>query len=575
MRSAVLLALSLVVAHSAWAENASQPGDVQPEPSTLHCLAVRWPVKGDANANAAVAVQYRKAGEAEWRQGYPLFRPYPQHMSPENRVAGGWLFAGSIVDLAPDTEYEVKLSLKDPDGGDADRTLKLRTRAEPPWEPAGMRLRFVVPGTGGGSGTQADPFKGLVAAHDAAEPGDVFQLDKGVYTKDTWTITRSGKPGKPIIWRAAPGREAVIDGGGKGRAISANGVKHVWFQELTLQNAQYLLVAHQGSDLVIRRCRFKCDQVGFAAANGGYSVSRGHFVSDCVFTGPAAWPRTKGIESIHAISFTGAGHVVAYNRFQGFGDAIHGTSHGRLSASDYHNNDISECTDDGLETDYSDTNVRVYRNRFTNCWEAMSAQPGHGGPIYFFRNAVLNCDYSPFKLHNDTAGALMLHNTCVKKGIPLHIQPATETVNDCVTRNNLFIGTQGPALRSTGRMTRCDFDSDGYGILGPAADFALWLGRTYRTPADAKASGQLYAKCGATLVDPKTCFAAGILPPDDVRLKYPTEKNDLRLKQGSGAVDKGVPIPNFSDGFAGQAPDLGCYELGQGLPVYGPRGREQ
>jgi hypothetical protein len=27
------------------------------------------------------------------------------------------------------------------------------------------------------------------------------------------------------------------------------------------------------------------------------------------------------------------------------------------------------------------------------------------------------------------------------------------------------------------------------------------------------------------------------------------------------------------DGFAGRAPDLGAYEVGQPLPVYGPRGR--
>src|SRR6185436_3357809 len=32
-------------------ENASAPGEVLPEPATLHSLAVRWPVRGDVNAN--------------------------------------------------------------------------------------------------------------------------------------------------------------------------------------------------------------------------------------------------------------------------------------------------------------------------------------------------------------------------------------------------------------------------------------------------------------------------------------------------------------------------------------------
>jgi len=571
MRTVLLIVFVGCMRLGARAQDASTPGEVQPEPSTFHCLAVRWPVRGDANANAAAAVQYRKVGDAEWRQGYPLFRPYPQHMSEENRVAGGWLFAGSIVDLTPDTEYEVKLSLKDPDGGDAERTLKVRTLAEPV-APASLRVRQVVPGNGGGSGTEADPFKGLAAAHNAAQPGDLFLLHKGVYGKDTWNITKSGQPGKPIVWRGAGDGEAVIDGGGKGRAISANGAQHLWFEDLTLQNADYLIVAHESGHLVVRRCRFKCNMIGFAAINGGYKQSQGTVITDCVFDGPCAWPRTKGIERDHGIHITGAGHVVAYNRFRGFADSIHGTSHGRLSASDFHNNEISECSDDGLETDYADTNVRVFRNRFTNVWEAMSAQPSNGGPVYFFCNAVFNCDYSPFKLHNDTAGVLLFHNTCVKQGFPFHVEPGGETVNDGVTRNNLFIGTRGPAMRSTGRMTRCDFDADGYGLVGgEASPFALWLGRTYKTPADAKASAQLYAKHGAVLVDPKTCFATGILPPDDIKVQQPIEKNDLRLKPGSDAIDRGIPLPNFSDGFAGKAPDLGCHELGSPLPHYGPR----
>ena len=35
--------------------------------------------------------------------------------------ADGWLFAGSIFFLQPDTAYELKLNLVDPDGGSAER----------------------------------------------------------------------------------------------------------------------------------------------------------------------------------------------------------------------------------------------------------------------------------------------------------------------------------------------------------------------------------------------------------------------------------------------------------------------
>ena len=58
-----------------------------------------------------------------------------------------------------------------------------------------------------------------------------------------------------------------------------------------------------------------------------------------------------------------------------------------------------------------------------------------------------------------------------------------------------------------------------------------------------------------------------------VQRLYKAEDLDFRLKPGSAAVDKGVAIPNVTDGFTGQAPDLGALEVGQPMPVYGPRHR--
>jgi len=568
---------------AALAQEIAEPGKVRAEPSTFHCLAVRWPVKGDLDQDATVAVRYRRlvahqAGDPnapKWREAMPLFRPYPAKMSRENRVPGGSLFAGSIVGLTPGTDYEVALSLTDPDGGSATRTLTMRTAAEPA-ELAAMRTRHVVPdpgGQGGGTGTRDDPFRGIASAHAAAKPRDLFLLHKGVYLKGTWKVTKFGTPQEPIIWRGAGDGEAILDGGGgEGRLIDANNIHHVWFEDLTLRGRHYLFVGHNGHHVVIRRCRFLISRVGFTAINGGYSQSQGTVITDSTFAGPCTWPRTQGIESHHGIHITGSGHVIAYNRFSGLADAVHGTMHGRLSASDFHNNEISECTDDGLETDQADTNVRVFANRITNCWEGISGQPVNGGPVYVFRNAIYNVDYSPFKLHNHTAGMLLFHNTCLKAGYPFHIQPATETVNDIVTRNNLFIGTRGPSLRSTGRMTRCDFDGDGYSRHpGP---FALWNRRTYKTVKDAMASGNLYNEHGAVFVDPATCFASGLHAPADVKVRQPIAANDLRLAKNSDAIDKGVVLPGFNDGFAGKAPDLGCYELGQPLPHYGPRPRK-
>ncbi len=56
-----------------------------------------------------------------------------------------------------------------------------------------------------------------------------------------------------------------------------------------------------------------------------------------------------------------------------------------------------------------------------------------------------------------------------------------------------------------------------------------------------------------------------------VQKVYKAEDFDFSLKPGSAAVDHGVILPNITDGFAGQAPDLGALELGQAPPHYGPR----
>ncbi len=550
-------------------DNASTPGEIVAEPATLHALAVRWPVRGDANANASVAVEYRAAGEPDWRAGLPLFRPHPDRQSPELRVRDGWLFAGSVVDLSPDTEYEVRLTLRDSDGGDAVRQLRLRTAAEPR-EPAGMRARHVVSGDGGGTGEPGDPFRGLAAAEASAAPGDLFLLRAGVYAAAPWRIQRHGAPGRPIIYRGAGDGPAVLDGGGGDRTVNATGARHVWLEEVTLRGARYLYVGNGGSDLVVRRVRFEMSRVGFEAINGPYAVSRSFFVTDNVFVGPSTWPRTRGIEGSNAVSLTGAGHVVAWNHIRGVADGVHGTSHGRLSASDFHDNDIEQCTDDGIETDYADTNVRVFRNRITNCFAGVSAQPAHGGPVYVFRNAILNTEYSPVKLHNDTAGVLIFHNTSVRSGRPFIIDPGGETVNDVVTRNNLFVGTSGPALSSTGRMIRCDFDADAF--AWEAGPFALWNGRTYRTPATARASGLLYRAHGALELPATRLFATGLRPPPDFRTAIPRETNDLRLAPGSPAAGRGMALPNFSEGgTTGRPPDLGCCPTGAPLPRYGPR----
>ena len=61
------------------------------------------------------------------------------------------------------------------------------------------------------------------------------------------------------------------------------------------------------------------------------------------------------------------------------------------------------------------------------------------------------------------------------------------------------------------------------------------------------------------------------LDPKDRSRVYKLEELDFRLREGSAAVDAGCELPTLTDGFTGNAPDLGAYERGKPLPLYGPR----
>src|SRR5688572_26637903 len=115
--------------------NATTAGELVVEPPTLINLGFEWFIQGDANRNAAVQVSFRRQGTAGWTPALPLLRLGGERVYAESRVdvVAPDMFAGSVLDLQPDTAYEVRLALSDPDGtqGVADRTLLVRTRAEP------------------------------------------------------------------------------------------------------------------------------------------------------------------------------------------------------------------------------------------------------------------------------------------------------------------------------------------------------------------------------------------------------------------------------------------------------------
>ena len=287
--------------------------------------------------------------------------------------------------------------------------------------------------------------------------------------------------------------------------------------------------------------------------------------------------RRRAPQEYRAIQVSGMGHVVAYNRISGFKDGVDTRPAYPVRAIDIHNNDISECLDDGIELDFSEQNTRAYDNRLTNCSMGISFQPARGGPAYAVRNVLYNIGHESFKLHltpprpgHMTSGGVILHNTVVKQGVPFRVWSNEGPARYFYLRNNLLVGSEAPyAIELTCPIEESDWDHDAY-VGGPFRNFARWNGTTYPSLADFR-SGTRQEMHGLVLPWSGGLFASGISIPADLVTQYPVAANDVRLGARSPVIDRGVALPSVNDGHAGAAPDLGAIEFGQPLPHYGPR----
>src|SRR5512143_1735031 len=233
------IGVPLTAATALRAEDRVTAGDASVEPPTLISLGLDFAIEGDDNRNAAVTVEYRQAGTADWHVGLPLMRlkneqvngrvggpsyipgtnaaesaatlaagtaapagvaasgANPFAVSPFSYVSPN-MFSGSVFDLQPNTQYEVRLTLRDPDGviGEGRHILTARTRAEP--QPAADGKVYHVYPIGWEGPKQEPAFTGLMAAYYMAgahfdyqnaypprvQPGDQILVHAGVYLSD-------------------------------------------------------------------------------------------------------------------------------------------------------------------------------------------------------------------------------------------------------------------------------------------------------------------------------------------------------------------------------------------------------
>ena len=669
---AVLLAgLLHLAAEPALAANPTKPGEFLVEPPTLINLGFEWLIDGDDNRNASVVVTYRKPGERDWKPALPLLRLHGERITNglQLDVVVPNMFAGSILDLEPDTTYEARFVLSDPDGvtGESQKTVTVRTRAEPMPYAAGRVFHVYPPGF---KGPKTEPsFEGLMCAYNLTcsgtdwatagrprvRPGDTILVHAGTYkynrfeyTNDpavnrtvpldgTYYLTQDGTAERPIAIRGAGDGEAIFDGNGNFALFDVKTADYTYFEGLTFRNTDIAIWAGTqfivGSrDLTVKHCRF--EDVG-AGVFTNYSGSRNFYIADNWFIGRddpnhvigwngAFWAPFNGVEgqkfppvmaSYVAVKVYGPGHVIAYNYVANFHDGIDIETYGNPDGSaavdgpkyptrdawdkrpvsiDFYNNYMTNFHDNPFETDGGMHNIRVLRNMMINsASHAFCNQPTLGGPTYWIRNIAYHLPGGSTRLTNGSTGVLFYNNTILA-------ETSAQGTSNVHWRNNLILGeNSAPALFSVNTYTNytsSDYngfrpnpgaqtsfqwnsppsgqvsDFSGFGMPGQGAANAKLQARPFATLADySRATGQ---DQHSILVDYDVFVNVPRLDAQDrqlVQKVYKAEDFDFRLTPNAAAIDRGVALPNVTDGFSGTAPDLGALERGQPLPHYGPR----
>jgi len=548
------------------------------------------------------------------------------------------MFAGSLFGLEPATTYECEFTMTDPDGliGVAKNIEKITTRAVPkPYEHG--KVYHVYPL--GYEGPREEPaFTGLNEAYygyngsgdwwlysePRVKPGDTILVHAGLYKGErykyanplgldfhgTYVLTQDGTAERPITIKAAGDGEVIFDGEGNYRLFDVMAADHHYFEGLTIVNTEIAFYAGLKrvlgcSGLSVVNC--KMDKVGQGVMTH-WAKSNDFYIADNTMIGMHDRTRNHGwarledpapITSYNAVKVYGQGHVVCHNYIAYYHDAITVDTHGRpeggpgehCASIDIYNNDIFLMADNFIEADGGAHNIRIYNNRGINVYHsALSGQPVFGGPAYYIRN-IVHTSGDSLKFSARPTGLVVYNNTFCTETRP-------RQYSNGQFRNNLFMGhlPDQPTLSSMSYTSYTSFDYNGYRIKPEAKPLFQWaqpadrlqdFTLTSRGTKDGPGNGtqwfqSLEAFSAATgqekngvMLDYDVFEGVEPLDPEDRSRVYKLEELDFRLREGSAAVDAGCELPTLTDGFIGDAPDLGAYERGKPLPLYGPRTQQK
>jgi hypothetical protein len=495
-----LCVATLLASSTAQAANGVRAGVLTVERPTLMSAGFDWRITGDDNNNAKVEIAYRKKGDQAWKTGQPMLRsggsgefvgavPGPGGPSryPLFKYEVPNMMTGSLLYLTPDTEYEARFTLSDPDGGNATKTVTFRTRKEP-MPAADGHVYHVYPVDWKGP-KQEPNFPSIMAAYFQGgahfdyenaypvrvQPGDTILLHAGVYVGDrahylttdpkvgnlsmgnyfdgTYYLTGNGTAEKPIVIKGAGDGEVVFDGDGAQTLFNLMGANYNYFEGITVRNTNvaFLLGIKDvagSSGFTLKHSRL--DEVG-RAVQDDWSGSKDFYIADNTINGRhdpdhmmgwtgARWSSFKGypelLTSEYAIKVYGQGHVVAYNKITNFHDGIDFATYGvpdGVTLPD--GNSSKEIRDRFPESD------DFYGNDISNMGDNCMEMDGGGRNIRAFDNRCFNLADRAFSVQPGFGGPFYwVHNVVYNTNTGLKY---IEGSSGILTYNNTFIGEGG------------------------------------------------------------------------------------------------------------------------------------
>ena len=512
---------------------------------TYECIGLYFksPDLGQCN------VRFGRDGASAWRQGYPLV------YDPRDNE-----YRGSIVGLKPGTSYGIEITL---DGNDYELTCKTKND------------RFPI--------------------------GKVTYLEDGAGLKPL-VITESGTAKGYHLITPAKDSRATIDVRNAHDYTCVIDADYVIVRGVEFKNAAIhgILIKSGRHDNVVEDCRFtfwgriggprtygnqgNTDSAIYAGRRSGNLTIQRNLIenprgaSNDWDTGHPAGP-----QAITLINSSG-GNVIRYNEIRstedhGYNDAIGGGSNFSFEGSpnrdsDIYGNIIANVWDDAIESEGANMNVRIWNNYIEKTFQHIATACTSKGPLYIFRNVFGESR----RTHRNPLGGSMIkvgqrdefgggrkfvfHNTAIQPMGAFHVFSGHVNPNT-VTRNNIF-DCPGRLTSSRQVETPCDFDYDLF--TGMDRGVARERNGVRGNPAFIKSYALEFYPSSTT-----TKIKWGKVPIQQgdrtVTLTDPV------MTVPNPVIDSGVKLPNFNDDYAGEAPDLGAFELGRPPIRFGRRAK--